>query len=86
MNIKSLIMEDIKGLNKSFTYKSSKDHSKWTITDNISIPWICIGDINRSVSFLVLLFVKINKKKMHLIKFCIHFSKNKHNVVVGQCA
>lgn len=49
MNIKSLTMNSIKELN-TFNYKSAKDHSKWVITDNISIPWTCIGDINRGVS------------------------------------
>lgn len=42
-------MKDIKGL-KTCTYKSSKDHSKWVITGKSSVPWTCIGDVNRAVS------------------------------------
>lgn len=49
MNIKALTMKDIKGLD-NFWYKSSKDHSKWMVTDNSSAPWTCIGDINHAVS------------------------------------
>lgn len=49
MNIKSLTMKAIKGL-ENFWYKSSEDHSKWVITGNKSVPWSCIGDLNRAVS------------------------------------
>lgn len=50
MNIKSLSMENVKGMNKSYSYSSSKDHSKWVITATSSVPRTCIGDINRGVS------------------------------------
>lgn len=66
MNIKALTMRDIKGLDH-FWYKSSKDHSKWMITDNSSTPWTCIGDINHAVSGLKLFLSKDSKSK------CIHF-------------
>ncbi|VVC31709.1 Deoxyribonuclease II [Cinara cedri] len=47
MNIKSLSMKKIKGLETCW-YKTSKDHSKWVITGKFSVPWTCIGDINRA--------------------------------------
>lgn len=49
MNIKSLTMRDIKGL-ENCSYKSTEDHSKWVITSKSSVHWTCIGDINRGVS------------------------------------
>lgn len=48
MNIKSLIMKDVKGL--KLWYKSYNDHSKWTLSVQNSKPWICIGDVNRAVN------------------------------------
>lgn len=50
MNIKSLSMKKIKGLETCW-YKASLDHSKWAMTDKSSVPWTCIGDINRAVSW-----------------------------------
>lgn len=47
MNIKSLTMKDIKGL-ENVSYKSASDHSKWAVTGKSSVPWTCIGDINRA--------------------------------------
>ncbi|XP_026808791.1 cell-death-related nuclease 7 [Rhopalosiphum maidis] len=47
MNIKSLAMKNIKGLNNVW-YKSSLDHSKWVVTGKSSVHWTCIGDINRT--------------------------------------
>ncbi|XP_050054148.1 cell-death-related nuclease 7 [Aphis gossypii] len=47
MNIKSLITKDIKGL-ENVSYKSALDHSKWVVTGKSSVPWTCIGDINRA--------------------------------------
>lgn len=49
MNIKSLSMKTIKGLETCW-YETSNDHSKWVITGKSSTPWTCIGDINRAVS------------------------------------
>lgn len=49
LNVKSLTMKDIKGL-ANVSYKSTEDHSKWVVTSKSSVPWICIGDINRGVS------------------------------------
>lgn len=51
MNIKSIKFEGVKGLKNCF-FKSSKDHSKWMVTDKSSVPWTCVGDINRAVRFL----------------------------------
>uniref|UniRef100_A0A2S2NYX8 Cell-death-related nuclease 7 n=1 Tax=Schizaphis graminum TaxID=13262 RepID=A0A2S2NYX8_SCHGA len=47
MNIESLAMKNIKGLNNVW-YKSSLDHSKWVMTGKSSVHWTCIGDINRA--------------------------------------
>lgn len=55
MNIKSLVVE--KPDKSKIWYKSSKDHSKWAITDQNSKPFVCIGDINRAVSRFT---IKIN--------------------------
>ncbi|XP_050537440.1 cell-death-related nuclease 7 isoform X2 [Daktulosphaira vitifoliae] len=46
MNIKSIVMQNIKGI--KIWYKSSKDHSKWAISENSSNSLTCIGDINRA--------------------------------------
>lgn len=45
-NIKSVSMNSF---NSSF--KTTVDHSKWAVTasNNNSVKWICIGDINRAV-------------------------------------
>jgi len=48
MNINSIKLEGVKGLKNCF-FKSSKDHSKWMVTDKSSVPWACVGDINRAV-------------------------------------
>lgn len=50
MNIKSLTMKDINGLETPCQYKSAYDHSKWVMTGKSSVPWTCVGDINRGVS------------------------------------
>lgn len=49
MNIKKLTMTSIDKLS-IYRFESTRDHSKWAITDNSSIPWTCIGDLNRGVS------------------------------------
>lgn len=55
MNIKSLAIKNIKGL-ESCTFESFKDHSKWVIPERSSVPWTCIGDVNRAVSLLELFY------------------------------
>lgn len=47
MNIKSLDFKFIKGL-ESCSFRSSKDHSKWMVTGKNSVPWTCVGDVNRA--------------------------------------
>jgi len=59
MNIKSLTMKDIKGL-ENVSYKSASDHSKWAVTGKSSVPWTCIGDINRAVCLYFKYIININ--------------------------
>ncbi|XP_061180819.1 plancitoxin-1-like [Saccostrea echinata] len=42
LNVKEVIFND------GFEFRSSKDHSKWAVTEKKS--WICIGDLNRADS------------------------------------
>ncbi|PAA74293.1 hypothetical protein BOX15_Mlig032952g1 [Macrostomum lignano] len=30
-----------------FKYSANQDHSKWSVSDTSSKPWLCIGDLNR---------------------------------------
>lgn len=71
INIKSLSMKNIDGLKTQ--YDSSKDHSKWVITDTSSVPWTCIGDINRAVSCssLMTIIIQIYKFFFLIINNCI---------------
>lgn len=45
MNVKSMVIPQL-----DVEYSSHKEHSKLAISDSVSKPWICIGDINRAVS------------------------------------
>lgn len=43
---------------KTFGYKSAVNLSKLVMTENSSVLWTCIGDINRSVGVMELLYYK----------------------------
>lgn len=48
LNVESVYLKEV-----DLSFNSSHDHSKWAVAseNKLNKNWVCVGDINRAVSF-----------------------------------